>query len=645
MSENNQNLNERRRAENGGYETLFTESTVSVPVKKRKSFLKFQKQLIAFFLVLAVLLGVAYAVVYKIVSRNVFIDEKGDGAKYYVMQKGDGYVITDKNEYTLSKTEDGEHYVTGAGNIVDVDEETGDVSYYAYVDTEGEEQVGVNDRLLIFPHTEKKKLEKIEVHNEHGNFTFKREKLDNGTEDFVLKGNEDLPYSPELFSQLVVACGYTLTVQKIDNELSAKYGMQEYGLVEEERVDEEGNKYTYKPAWYRITDTDGNEYKIIIGDKIVSNAGYYVKLDTRDSVYIVSSTNFDAAVLVPVETLISPVISVPGSTGDYFDVSSFLFWNDETPLDNPFGVRPMITFDYLDLEERNNTEYQTTPYFSFDELTMTDDDGKETKYDVTPKIGGYNVNEYAIDEILQTLYLLPSRKNGFTTAKIGVKEEDLKEYGLDKPQYRMVFKFKDVAHDILFSEMTEDGTYYVLSAVYDMIVEIDKKYLGFLEYNDAAWMSQDMIQFNIAFLKQVEMITKDKHITYICDNSASDTSQKPASDKLAVTQKETGAAVDREQFRDYFITLVFTEFEGECDLPEEEIKKLTADPNSLMLTLKYETKGRKREIKFYRYSERRAYVTINGVGGLYLLVPQVEKIISDAQKVLTGEPITGDSKY
>ncbi len=648
MSENN-NLNDTRRREDIGRETLFTESTVEIKPNKRKkkSILKLQKQLIAGFLVLLILLGAAYAVVYRIVTRNVFLDElgEGNGDKYYVVEKGGKFVITDTDGYTLDMTEDKKHYVTGAGNVVDVDEETGEVSYYAYVDTEDYEQVGANDRLLIFPHTKQAQMDKIEVHNEHGSFTFKRQKNSDGSTSFVIKGYEDIPYSPELFSQLVVGTGYTLTIQKIDRELSAKYGLAEYGLVEEERVDEEGKAYTYKPAWYRITDLEGNEYKVIIGDPIPSNAGYYVKLDSRDSVYMISNGNLDGAVLRPLEELCTPTISLTALAGDYFDVSTFMFWNDPTPLEDPMSVKPMITFDYIDLEDRNKTEFQTTPYFSFTELTLTDNDGKETKYDVTPKIGGYFVNEYAVDNILQFLYMLPSRENGVRVVELGVTDEDLEKYGLNNPAYRMMFEFKDFLHDIPFSAKTEEGTYYCFSAVYDMIVEIDKKYLDFFEYNDEKWMSKDFIQFNIAFIEEVEIIAPNMNYTFLCDNSKSMTTDKVASDKLEVLLKETGAAIDREQFRDLFITLVMTEFEGESGLSDDDAKALIADPKNLILTVHYKTEGRDREFKFYRYSERRAYVTVNGVGGLYVLVPQCEKIISDAYKVVNGGDIDGSTKY
>jgi hypothetical protein len=645
------NLNDSRRSRSDvGKETVFTESTVTVDPKKvkkakKKSIMRTQKRLIAILLVVVTLLGVSAVIVQKIVSRNVFVDTKGDGEKYYVMVKGGKYVITDKKEYTLSMTDDKKHYVTNAGNVIDVDEKTGEVKYYAYVDTEGTEAVGNQDRLLIFPHTQKAQVQKIEIHNENGSYTFVRKKMDDGSTDFVIKGHEEIPYSPELFAQLVVSCGYTITMGKIDNDLVKKYGHAEYGLVEEERVDKDGNKYTYTPSWYKLTDLEGNVHKVIIGNKIPSEAGYYVKYADRDSVYMITNTGYDSSVMLPIEALCDPVISAPSTMGDYFDVTNFIFWNDKTDLSDPFKVQPLITFDYLDLDERNLTEFQTTPFYPFSKIEYEEEDGSKKELDVTSKLGDHFVNEYSIYEILTFLYTLPTRTDGVKVASIDISDEILKKYGLDKPAYRMVFGFKDITHDIAFSEKTENGTYYVLSAIFDMIVEIDQKYLAFLEWKDTKWLSYDFAPFNIAFIKELEVKTSNFHYTFLCDNSKSDCNEKVQSDKMEVTLKETGEKVDLEQFRDYFIAIVWTQFDGDADLSEEDAKKLVADESNLMFTMRYKTGYRNTEFKFYRYSERRVFVTVNGVGRFYVVVPQVEKLISDAQKVLTGEPIEGDSRY
>jgi len=615
--------------------------------KKKKSLLRAQKKLICVLLVFAIVLSVSAVIVHKIVSRNTWYDEKGDGAKYYVAQKGGEYVITDTDGYTLGKTDDGKHFVTLAGNVIDVNSKTGDVSYYAYVDTEDNEQLGTGDRIIMFPHTEKARIQKIEVHNQKNSFTFERVKLEDGTTDFVIKGHEAIPYSPELFAQLVVTCGYTLSMMKFTSDDVDKYGLAEYGLVDEVRVDEDGNEYNYSPTWYKLTDIKGNTHKVIVGDPIPSNGGYYVQYAGRNAVYVLSSAGMDNALLATIESLCTPVLNIPMSMNSYFFVDNFIVWNTPTDFDDPFTEKPLVTFEYLDLSIRQNTEFQYTPYYSFNELLSEDKDGKETKVDVTPKIS--NVNEYTIDSLLQSLYLLSSRESGVRVVDIDITEsnldEKLKQYGLDRPAYRMLFTFQDVLHDIAFSEKTENGTYYVMSGIYDMIVEVDADHFRFIEWKDAHWISGDFVPFNIAFLKTLNVKANGFEYEFVCDNSNTDTSEGISSKNLMVTLRQDNKTIDVAQFRKLFQVLIYTNYEGDLELTKEEEEALLANDSKLMLTIRYTTAGRDYEFKFYRYSERKAYVTLNGVGGRYVISTQVEKLISDAQKVLTGETINVESKY
>ena len=623
------------------------EKTEEVKPKKKKSLLRTQKRLICILLVFTILLGASAVIVHKIVSRNIWYDTKGDGQKYYVTQRQGSYVITDTDDYVLNMTEDKKHYVTLAGNVIDVDAKSGEVSYYAYVDTEDNEQIGNGDRIIMFPHTEKASVQKIEVHNQKGSYTFERQKLDDGTTDFVIKGHEAIPYSPELFAQLVVTCGYTLSMMKFTSDDVNKYGLAEYGLVDEVRVDEDGNEYNYSPTWYKLTDIKGNTHKVIVGDPIPSNAGYYVQYAGRNAVYVLSSAGMDNCLLADIESLCTPVLNLPMSMNNYFFVENFIVWNTVTDFDDPFKTKPLVTFEYLDLSVRQNTEYQYTPYYSFNELLSEDDDGKETKIDVTPKIS--NVNEYTIDTLLQTLYLLSTRESGVNVVDIDLTESNikdkLKEYGLDKPAYRMFFTFRDTMHDIAFSEKTERGTYYVLSGIYDMIVEVSAEHFRFIEWKDAHWISGAIVPFNIAFLKTLNVKSNSFDYTFLCDNSNTDTSEGISSKNLLVNLKDPNKVIDVSQFRKLFQVLIYTNYEGDLELTKEEEDKLISDPSKFILSFRYTTAGRDYEFKFYRYSERKAYVTLNGVGGRYVKSTQIDKIISDTQKVLTGETIEVESKY
>lgn len=619
------------------------------PVKKakKKSLFAMQKRAIAILLVMSVLLGAGAFVVNKFVSRHAFVDEKGDGEKYYIVQKGDVFVLTDKSGELLPKTEDGKYYVTGAGNVVKLNANTGAASYFAYVDTEGTESASSTNNLLIFPHLSRDKIDLIEVHNEIGEFTLVRDDKTSGqTTNFMIRGYAELPVDSNMLSWIVSACGNTVTKMKLDNGKVKEYGFAEYGL-EDSQV----------KTWYKITDTSGNTHRIMIGNMTPALDGYYVRYLGRDCVYILptgdslaatgmfDTSEYQSPIFAPIEDFVTPVLTKAMKVGNYFDVHNFIYWNDPTPYSDPFSVRPAATFDYMDLEERNATEFQYVPYYTFGEYTTTDMFGNKVKHDVTPKIGSYYVNEYSVDSLLYSLYSLPSATEGVKVVSLTANAEARAKYGLDNPHYRMRYTFGGDTLEILFSAKTENDTYYAKSAVYDIILEIDASYFRYFDYKDVKWLSYDFIQFNIAFCKEVEVIAKDVHYTFACDNSGSKVdSEKINSDGLIVKLKDTGALVDTDQFRNFFMTLLLTKVEGESDITDEQANELLANENKLMLTLKYKTKHRDVTIKFYRYSERRAYITINGVGGLYILVPQVEKVISDAQKVLTGEPINSESK-
>ena len=48
--------------------------------------------------------------------------------------------------------------------------------------------------------------------------------------------------------------------------------------------------------------------------------------------------------------------------------------------------------------------------------------------------------------------------------------------------------------------------------------------------------------------------------------------------------------------------------------------------------------------KFYQYSTRRCFYTINGTGQFYTLSDQIQKVLNDTVRVVNGEPIDSDGK-
>ena len=72
---------------------------------------------------------------------------------------------------------------------------------------------------------------------------------------------------------------------------------------------------------------------------------------------------------------------------------------------------------------------------------------------------------------------------------------------------------------------------------------------------------------------------------------------------------------------------------------------LRATPDSeAQLVLKMTTEDGNIEFRFYQYSERRSYMTINGDGQFFILSDRVEKIWGDALKIINGEDVVATDK-
>ena len=127
-----------------------------------------------------------------------------------------------------------------------------------------------------------------------------------------------------------------------------------------------------------------------------------------------------------------------------------------------------------------------------------------------------------------------------------------------------------------------------------------------------------------------------------------------------------------DNFREFYKGLLYANIEGMADLTQEQMNAFmqmddftNTDPNSpcqLKLTvLGKDAYGNERYMvyRFYRYSERKAYITVEvldsndtsksdstkAYGSFYVLSSFADKIISDAEKLLGGTEIIATSKY
>ena len=589
-------------------------------LRRRRSVAKMQRNWIIVLAVLTVLLIAAFIVVDYIV--NIVYFEDYDGAKYQIKQKNGIYVMCDSNGDTLDLSVSADTskntyiYVTELGTEVKVDPDTGINTVYSVIDTVDGEEVGVSDRIQMFKQIKQADIDKIEVHNAHGAFTFYVDK----DGDFQIQGHEGVPYSQVMFSSLAVSCGYSLSTRKIQDPIKDENGLYtEYGLAPEKRVDENGNEYDYSPYWYRITDINGNSHTVYIGDAVPSNTGYYVKLTDRDAVYVMNYSidgsylgmydgqvydTIESVLHVPIEEFVTPMVTYPMELNNYFDVRAFALWEGDKFNSIPENITdeelekldldPIVSFTYWDLEERTGTFYANTPYI----LAYPE---------------GYVANDNAIDTTLQSFYTMST----LGVVKLGITEEDLKTYNLVEPEYVVYFDFQGkYEHLIFISAETERGTRYMTSGIYDIIVEVDRSKLPFLNYTRNDWVNDLYFSMNLAWAKKIEVEYDGKLYTFELDNSLSDSMSNPTYSEDA---KKKGTITSDK------MTVHAYDSEGNT---MDAISQLTVvDKKGFTWTIDHES------VKAYNSAGERVNIT----GGYYAYNARDEKVI-----VLEGYIDTAD---
>ncbi len=554
-------------------------------VKNKKTSLSTQKRAVWVTAILAVLLIVGLVVVKYIVDIYSYIDT--DGTKYTI-KKFDGVYGLYYDGDICDINEDG-YYLTRFGNQLTVDPETGEYKIYAVVDVEGTEQVGANQRVLMFKQLTydasstkdaTRIIQSIDIQNQHGHIVYERGKNSN---DFLIKGHESTFLNRELFAQLSNGCGYTISQMRLSDPVRLSDGsldLAEYGLAPEvrTRTDEEGNEetYDYTPTRYTITTLSGDKYTVILGDATVSGAGYYAMYEGRDKIYILSSVNLDAAVLQPAETLATPMIVYPMSMNAYFNVSNFTYRTDinyqriladmvmeltgydisDLTPDPETGKYPEEAAEKIkeaqDILAKEDPEVTAKRYdrlleknshlmtaFTYIDLTERENtlDSTIPYLMASEYMEGYFPNSDNISEVLYNLYDTTFNR----VVKLGPSDDDLYEYGLEEAAHILSFTYTDASGQqfsnyVEISARTEDGVYYAYSPHHDMIVEVAENSFAFLEWEEIDWYEREYFLANIAHCQSIKLegASMEKPILFVLDNSKSDQSEKINSDNLEI---------------------------------------------------------------------------------------------------------------
>ncbi len=668
--------------------------------RKKRSTLRRQRVVAVTVLCIVALLAIAFGVVKYITSRDVF-EDPADGTKYYIRNEDGVYLMEDEDGNLLDKTTDG-NYVTKAGTLVMINEETGEPKIVAVVDdvggTEDLQFSAYNGEfdILIYPYLEREDIVSIELHNVEKvkdektgevieevlhHFTFVQD-----GDDYEIKEYPDLAYDSNLFSTLVICTGYTntyvrLNLDEIRENGEGDYRYSDYGLPED--MDDAVN-------YFVLTDKNGKSYKVALGDQTPPGTGYYVRYEGRDGyVYVLKelekttySESLSTALFASAEDYIMPMVTVPTNQTNYFDVVGFelnkLQITEEMLKDPNLDAEQLIKdlsesvikFSYTPIEVRRNTFMANIPYTG------------EGKFE------GFGINSLKVDFCLQNIRDLTDA----TTVKLFTEEENkegglyfLQHYGLGfTMEFNLVterdekngYAITESYHQqIYISRRTERGTYYMYNPAFSMIVEVGRASTEYLDLDAFDWIENTYINGNIVFLQGMEIfvpggVTVDgvnrTEFNFVIDNSASiedmeeDASSIP-SDKMLVW--ESGNAVELMQFKTFYQSLLRSELGGTASCPEDwqEICRDAAKQEDyandsvqpiLVIKMTYNTKedGSGDEVVrtycFYPYKtgNYQSFATLNGNGSFYMVTRRVQKIINDLGRVFSGEVIDSTAK-
>ena len=215
---------------------------------------------------------------------------------------------------------------------------------------------------------------------------------------------------------------------------------------------------------------------------------------------------------------------------------------------------------------------------------------------------------------------------------------------------------------VWISPMTENGTYYLFAEIYDMVVEVSRSDLEFLEWNSFEWISADVFTGNIGYCEEItvsgkvgtaEGLTGVTFARFQLDNSASPTNEdgtmdttklRVIADYLRGTENVRMELTGTTPFRQFYQTLIYSSLSGYAQaLSEEQMDAYRAsgdDGADIIITMRFNM-GKKtvtRYYRFYHYADRQSFMTLDGKGEFYMERARTTKIFNDLGRVLLNDP-------
>lgn len=339
---------------------------------------------------------------------------------------------------------------------------------------------------------------------------------------------------------------------------------------------------------------EGDGYTILIGDESPDKSGYYLKLSSGDSIYVVGSDvleNLEFAALDFANSDALPALTVTDDMSDYLDDSDAL-----------------ASFDKLTVSGTNFPESVVI------EMNTDDALSEYATYMVTSPTRRIAENIDSVFSLFQSGLTASGAYSFDTSAK------SLAAVGLDKPDITVKLEVGKTSMTYKF-KLQSDGNYAVVCDGVKIIKKVAASNVSFADYTTSDFYSTWVALVSIDDLSGFSFKTADK--TYEFGIAANE--DEESEDSYIITYN--GEEIVCEDFQSFYqecISLSCTDF---------TVSKASGEPEYVM-TFKYK-EGGDYTVKFVKVSETRYQYSIDGVetgkvnaAALKKLAKSVEELVS-----------------
>ncbi len=485
-----------------------------------------------------------------------------------------------------------------------------------------------NGKPFVVNPIENDKLLSITVENEKGGYHYYR-----GTDDqFYFEGAEAMfydataawnqeDYSEEEMQDVLSSLPITTSLENFVSYMLAdqevvgydKDNLAAYGLAN-------GGRATLT---VRYENEKGEEESktVHIGSQSAYGSGYYCMLEGRDALYVLADDyNVGRCLFTDVKSFLLPQIAPAVSSATYTDVSTLsIKKHGET----------YVSLRALSEEEYKQNGELFTHVFETPEGYYPSPDNLQTLLQSFVNFTGETVMEFDIarrledpalrEEMLEIfrLYSLLDRSNQWTyELSYSYPEFDCTLYVSEKLEVRSEGA----------SEEEKEFIYYIYSPDFDCIVEFKAENLDWVEWDLLTFMDNHSFSVSIDNVASIEMKYESVNAKFTLTGKSQDLKVKSSN----------GVAVDVDNFRQLYKSILFTTMDGYADKPESASEILW-----LKITLR---DGTVYEYSFYGLTARKAYYSLNGSGQFYINRDYVKQMMSACSGILEGKTVTVDRR-